>query len=344
MKLQKILELTRLSKKAVYFYIKEGLIEPTKNIDNGYYEFSEEDLRKLRVIISLRNIGMSIQDIKDIFLYPTLTNFFIHRQINNLKKSLYDNLSQLQASYQLIEDIPANATPKNLEIPLDILERQKISNDLFLEKYFPNVDSRMIAILLCAPFTDIESSEYHNFLLDKISNELKLQLENNLSYLKKLIYLLTPEQIDRICIEQYKFSKKIANIKDEEINAYEEELYADCVDLSNNVELQNYWKLVYNPILMPTLNFFINKGIRLLEEYNPVFKRYSDNMKKIAERVYIRLKENEELLNKLNATLDNKLDIEIFNHSQLVCIYTFRDSIFTQVKLEVLKELLNEER
>ena len=202
----------------------------------------------------------------------------------------------------------------------------------------------MIAILLCAPFTDIESSEYHNFLLDKISNELKLQLENNLSYLKKLIYLLTPEQIDRICIEQYKFSKKIANIKDEEINAYEEELYADCVDLSNNVELQNYWKLVYNPILMPTLNFFINKGIRLLEEYNPVFKRYSDNMKKIAERVYIRLKENEELLNKLNATLDNKLDIEIFNHSQLVCIYTFRDSIFTQVKLEVLKELLNEER
>ena len=344
MKLQKILELTRLSKKAVYFYIKEGLIEPTKNIDNGYYEFSEEDLRKLRVIISLRNIGMSIQDIKDIFLYPTLTNFFIHRQINNLKKSLYDNLSQLQASYQLIEEIPANATPKNLEIPLDILERQKISNDLFLEKYFPNVDSRMIAILLCAPFTDIESSEYHNFLLDKISNELKLQLENNLSYLKKLIYLLTPEQIDRICIEQYKFSKKIANIKDEEINAYEEELYADCVDLSNNVELQNYWKLVYNPILMPTLNFFINKGIRLLEEYNSVFKRYSDNMKKIAERVYIRLKENEELLNKLNATLDNKLDIEIFNHSQLVCIYTFRDSIFTQVKLEVLKELLNEER
>lgn len=344
MKLQKVLELTKLSKKAVYFYIKEELIEPTKNIDNGYYEFSEEDLRKLQIIISLRNIGMSIQDIKDLFIYPTLTNFFIHRQINNLKKSLYDNIRQLQASYQLIEDIPANATPKNLEIHLHILEKQRISNDLVLEKYFPNIDSRMISILLCAPFTDIESSEYHNFLLDKISNELKLQLENNLSYLKKLIYLLTPEQIDRICIEQYKFSKKIANIKDEEINAYEEELYADCVDLSNNVELQNYWKLVYNPILMPTLNFFINKGIRLLEEYNPVFKRYSDNMKKIAERVYIRLKENEELLNKLNATLDNKLDIEIFNHSQLVCIYTFRDSIFTQVKLEVLKELLNEER
>lgn len=343
MKLQKILELTKLSKKAVYFYIKEGLIEPIKNIDNGYYEFSEEDLRKLKVIISLRNIGMSIQDIKDLFVYPTLTNFFIHRQINNLKKSLYDNLNQLQASYQLIENIPTNATPKNLEISLEVLERQKISNALFFEKYFPSVDSRMIAILLCAPFTDIEFSEYHNFLWEKISNELKLQLENNLSYLKKLIYLLTPEQIERISIEQYKFSKKIANITEEEFYIYEEELYNRCLELTNDVELQNYWKLVYNPILMPTLNFFINKGSKLLGEYNPIFKRYSNNIDKVAQNVYIRIKE-EDILDKLNLALDNKFNIEIFNHSQLICIYTFKDSIFTQVKLEALKELLYEEK
>ena len=166
MKLQKILELTTLSKKAVYFYIKEGLIKPTKNIDNGYYEFSEGDLRKLKVIILLRNIGMSIQDIKDLFIYPTLTNFFIHRQINNLKKSLYENINKLEASYQLIEDIPTNATPKSLEFPLEMLGKKRITNDIFLERYFPNTDSRMIAILLCAPFTDIESSEYHNFLWD----------------------------------------------------------------------------------------------------------------------------------------------------------------------------------
>lgn len=343
MKLQKILELTRLSKKAVYFYIKEGLIEPNKNIDNGYYEFSEEDLRKLKIILALRNIGMSIQDIKDIFFYPTLTNFFIHRQINNIKKSLYENISQLQTSYQLIEDIPANATPKNLEIPLDILERQKVSNDLFLEKYFPNVDSRMIAILLCAPFTDIESSEYHNFLWEKISNELELQLENNLSYLKKLIYLLTPEQIEKISIEQYKFSKKISSIREEEFYIYEEELYKRCLEMINNVELQNYWNLVYNPILMPTLYFFINKGSKLLGEYNPLFKRYSENIDKISQSVYLRIKEENDILDKLNLALDNKFDIEMFNHSQLICIYTFRDSMFTQVKLDALKELLNKE-
>ncbi len=344
MKLQKILELTRLSKKAVYFYIKEGLIEPNKNIDNGYYEFSEEDLRKLKIILSLRNIGMSIQDIKDIFFYPTLTNFFIHRQINNIKKSLYENISQLQTSYQLIEDIPANATPKNLEIPLDILERQKISNDLFLEKYFPNVDSRMIAILLCAPFTDIESSEYHNFLWEKISNELELQLENNLSYLKKLIYLLTPEQIEKISIEQYKFSKKISSIREEEFYIYEEELYKRCLEMINNVELQNYWNLVYNPILMPTLYFFINRGSKLLGEYNPLFRRYSENIDKISQSVYLRIKEENDILDKLNLALDNKFDIEMFNHSQLICIYTFRDSMFTQVKLDALKELFHEEK
>lgn len=343
MKLQNILELTKLTKKSIYFYIKEGLINPTKNLENGYYEFSQEDLKKLQVIISLRNIGMSIQDIKELFLYPTLTNFFIHRQINNLKKSLYDDINQLQASYQLIEDIPANATPKNLEIPLNVLEKQRIYKDLFLERYFPNVDSRMIAILLCAPFTDIESSEYHNFLWDKISNELELQLENNLSCVKKLIYLLTPEQIERICIDQYKFSKKIADINKEESYICEEELYNNCVELANDIELQKYWKVVYKPILMPTLHFFINRGIKLLGEYNPIFKRYSENMNRIADGVYKRLKNEDEVLNKLKLALDNKLDIEIFNHSQLISIYTFRDSMFTQVKLEALKELINKE-
>lgn len=343
MKLQKILELTTLSKKAVYFYIKEGLIKPTKNIDNGYYEFSEGDLRKLQVIILLRNIGMSIQDIKDLFIYPTLTNFFIHRQINNLKKSLYENINKLEASYQLIEDIPTNATPKSLEFPLKMLGKKRITNDIFLERYFPNTDSRMIAILLCAPFTDIESSEYHNFLWDKISNELELQLENNLSYLKELIYLLTPEQIQVTSIEQYNFSKKIAAMNEDELHIYEEKLYNSCIDLLNDVELQNYWKLVYNQILVPTLQFFQYKGSKLLGEYNPNYEKYNKNMYLIAERVCKRLKEERELLEGLNLALDNKFDPERGNYSELICIYTFKTSIYTQVKLEVLKGLLNKE-
>lgn len=57
----------------------------------------------------------------------------------------------------------------------------------------------------------------------------------------------------------------------------------------------------------------------------------------------MRIKE-ETILDKLNLALDNKFNIEMFNHSQFICIYTFTDSMFTQVKLEALKELLNEEK
>lgn len=94
---------------------------------------------------------------------------------------------------------------------------------------------------------------------------------------------------------------------------------------------------------MPTLHFFINRGSKLLGEYNPIFKRYCDNIDKIAQDVYMRIKE-ETILDKLNLALDNKFNIEMFNHSQFICIYTFTDSMFTQVKLEALKELLNEEK
>ena len=336
MRLQEVLEITKLSKKAIYFYIKEELIHPSKSLENGYYDFSEDDLNKLNIIISLRKIGMPIQEIKDIFMYPTLTNFFIHRQINILKDSIYEQVNQLKTAYYLIENIPANATPNNIKIPFQELNKDKIKNESFLETHFPSVDSRMIAILICAPFTDIESSQYHKFLWDKISNELKIQLESNLSNLKKMIYNLTPEQIYQTSIYQFGVCRKISEADDDELQIYEEMLYERCIELIENVELQRYWKLVYEPILLPTLAFLNGKVNELLDEYNPRYTNYNKNMDKIALGVFERLRNEPETLSSLTSCLDGKFNPERFNHAELICINTFKKSIFTQVKIETL--------
>lgn len=50
----------------VRFYEKEGLIKPTRE-ENGYRDYSDEDLERLRKIIILRKIGLSIEDIEDLF-------------------------------------------------------------------------------------------------------------------------------------------------------------------------------------------------------------------------------------------------------------------------------------
>lgn len=57
---------TCLTKKAIEYYAEQGLINPEIS-ENGYRNFSEDDISKLRKISVLRNLGLSVADIKDFF-------------------------------------------------------------------------------------------------------------------------------------------------------------------------------------------------------------------------------------------------------------------------------------
>lgn len=340
MRIQQVLELTNLSKKAVYFYIKEELINPKKNMENGYYDFSMEDLKKLQVITSLRSIGMSIQDIKELFVYPTLTNFFIHRQINNLKSNIVEQINQLQTAYYLIEKIPANAKPDNLDFSMETLNKIEYKNHSVIDKYFPIVDARMIAILIWAAFTDVEASEYHKFLWEKISNELKYQLENKLSYLKKIVYGLNPKEIHNASVHMYKLSKEISVAEEADLKKFEDRLFNKCKEIIENKNLKEYWGLVYEPVLKPTITFFESEVSNLFSEYNPRYINYKCNMNIIGNEVLKRLKSEPVLLKELIKLMGEKDSASIeLNHLQ--CIYSFNGSIFTQLELDKLKAVLD---
>ena len=49
MRVHGVCKKTGLSRKAVHFYIQEGLISPAKN-ENGYYDLNESDLKTLEII------------------------------------------------------------------------------------------------------------------------------------------------------------------------------------------------------------------------------------------------------------------------------------------------------
>lgn len=55
----------KLTKKAVEYYEKQGLISP-KIDTNGYRNYSNEDISKLKEIAALRKLGISTSEIKDI--------------------------------------------------------------------------------------------------------------------------------------------------------------------------------------------------------------------------------------------------------------------------------------
>lgn len=340
MRIQKILGMTNLSKKAVYFYIKEDLINPEKNVENGYYDFSEEDLKKLQIITSLRRIGMSIQDIKELFMYPTLTNFFIHRQINNLKCSMDEQIKQLQTAYYLIDKIPANAKPDSLDLSMETLFKMQSNNHTAIEKYFPNADARMIAILIWAAFTDIEASEYHNFLWEKISNELNFQLDHKLIYLKKIVYGLSAEQVYNASVHMFNLSREVIMAEESELKIYEDKLLNNCMEIIEDRKLQEYWKLVYGPVIKPTVSFFESEVDRLFKEYNPKYTNYSENMNVIVKNVLKELEGNPKTMQMLSEALGKEANMGKVDFSDLSSLYSFKGSIFTQIELDKLKELL----
>ncbi|MBC7342047.1 MAG: MerR family transcriptional regulator, partial [Clostridia bacterium] len=56
---------TGLTKKAIRYYEKMGLLSPTINQDNNYRDYSWEDIDRLKQISVLRRLGVPVAEIKE---------------------------------------------------------------------------------------------------------------------------------------------------------------------------------------------------------------------------------------------------------------------------------------
>lgn len=55
---------TGLTRKAIEYYEEKGLIKPLK-LENGYRDYSEEDMKILSKISLFRKVGLSVSEIKE---------------------------------------------------------------------------------------------------------------------------------------------------------------------------------------------------------------------------------------------------------------------------------------
>lgn len=66
MRIKDIAGKLNISARAIRFYEQKGLISPRKQEENRYWLFTEEDAWRLQTIIALREVGMSVKEIKKI--------------------------------------------------------------------------------------------------------------------------------------------------------------------------------------------------------------------------------------------------------------------------------------
>lgn len=57
---------TGVSKRNIRFYESEGLLQPTRNRENGYRVYNQDDIRKIKIIKMLRMLDMPLEEIKKV--------------------------------------------------------------------------------------------------------------------------------------------------------------------------------------------------------------------------------------------------------------------------------------
>jgi len=93
MRINKVEELVGITKKNIRFYEEKGLINPARNEENRYREYSDEDVEELRKVKLLRQLSVPIEEIAKIQKgYLTLEDcmrrhrIFLDREEENLKQ------------------------------------------------------------------------------------------------------------------------------------------------------------------------------------------------------------------------------------------------------------------
>ena len=86
MRIGEISELTGLSISNIRFYEKKGLIEPAREAESKYREYTEADLLRLKQIALYRKMNLSIETISMILQEKITVEEAVTKQLEELEK------------------------------------------------------------------------------------------------------------------------------------------------------------------------------------------------------------------------------------------------------------------
>ena len=84
MLINEVAKMCDVTKKAIQYYVSQGVITPTV-LENGYSDFSEEDVNVLKKVVLYRRLGLSVPEIKRVL-----------QDQNDVKEILYQRVLELE--------------------------------------------------------------------------------------------------------------------------------------------------------------------------------------------------------------------------------------------------------
>ena len=162
MLINEVCKACRLTKKAIEYYEEQGLICPAV-MENGYRQFLDDDISRLKKISILRGLGLSVSEIRSILGREDLS--LLH-DVQNKKEF---EIADLQAKQELIKQLVRDEDWNHIRNQLDILEQKQSVLMRLLEK-FPGYYGRYISLhfarFLDEPITTLDQQEAFDTIID----------------------------------------------------------------------------------------------------------------------------------------------------------------------------------
>ena len=278
MKINEVIQQVDLTKRAIKYYEEQGLLSVNKD-ENGYRNYTEEDVKILKEISIYRKLGISIKDIK------TLLEKKDDQLLNNIYKEKINKLEEYKNEAELLKKFIDNNDVDDIYENLNYETIGKAIQDMipgFYGYYFMNHFMPYLQI-------KIETKEQENAykrIIEFLDNaEIKIPLLMKIS--SYIMYRLLPKQDMSKMVEQMEAkTKEYINISEEEYEKLKEKT-------RKNVKMKNSIIFKYHPAFISQRKFmrrlkdsgyndiFIPNMILL----SPKYKEYHEALSSINERI-----------------------------------------------------------
>ena len=140
--------------RTIRYYDKIGLLKPTKVLNNGYRRYCNSDLITLQKIVSLKQLGFSLEEI-----YPLIQD----NDKNSFKKSIQLQISLLDQKIQKL-----NALKESLKSTKKLLNKEEIPWDKIIELInLSSIEDKIIEHYMNTNNLDTRISFHDTFSVNK---------------------------------------------------------------------------------------------------------------------------------------------------------------------------------
>lgn len=144
MKINEVEDRVGITKKNIRFYEQEGLLCPRRNHENGYRDYSQQEVDTLMRIKLMRKLGLSLEEIRRMQAGEQTVGDAMRRHLVTLERER-ENLEQAVRLCQQLSEKEERLDALDAQALLAQMERMEQKGTTFHNKYRQDVRRRYIA-------------------------------------------------------------------------------------------------------------------------------------------------------------------------------------------------------